>query len=323
MAQDTSLLMPVMVRPFWSCSMKQAAPTPCRAKRPSSNSQYFLLPLRAFSSIATSHDVIDVRAGAQFRLTAHGEMGIEEFPNLRVGILHVAKYQSFRLLHGLHARRHEALGQPVGAEGALLHHPFAAHGISGIRWLLVFEVGGWRILVVEASCPEGTAGHAVTATDAAVLIHHDEAVIPLPGGLGGTDPDAGRVGAVVAEQEERLLLQFLGQVEVLLTGERMLVVVGPEPLDLLLLVVVRRYVVELMAGLDGLLGGLCVQLRHIYHHRPLLGGESLGMGRERSRSRLHLPKPIEDWQSPQSQRGDSGHLQEASSAALHHFFSLG
>ena len=78
---------------------------------------------------------------------------------------------------------------------------------------------------IEAARAVGTGGHAVAAADAAVHVHHHDAVLlPLPGRLGGADLDAGRVRAVVAQHQHRLLLQGVGHVRVRLVGEGVLVV---------------------------------------------------------------------------------------------------
>ncbi len=85
---------------------------------------------------------------------------------------------------------------------------------------------------VEAARAVRTRGHAVAAADAAVPVHHHDAVVAPPGGLGRADPHAGRVVAVVAEHQDRLAGQAPRRRTRLLVREGALERLLPDPLDL-------------------------------------------------------------------------------------------
>ena len=155
-----------------------------------------------------------------------GEERPEVLPHLGFFILQVSKD------HGSPGRfdagRLQPLGQPFGAEGALFHHPDLPGGITGI---LFFDVRA-GIFPVETPGAIGAAGHAKAAADAAVHVHHDDAVLPLEGGLGGTHPDAGGILAMVAQDQKVHVLQLFRKVRLLLPGKSVMEVLGPDPLDL-------------------------------------------------------------------------------------------
>ena len=165
------------------------------------------LPVSALSSITHPLNyVVNVGLCPEFGFTSNGIISLSSLPHLEFGIFKVAE------------RRHSLLagfdtGRIAGPRPAVLRRNCifrprrsARVGNSGLSSVLD---EGARVPEIEASRSVGTAGHAVPAADAAVKIHHGDAVRPLKGGLGGADPDTGRIRAVVAQDHERLFFRYL------------------------------------------------------------------------------------------------------------------
>jgi hypothetical protein len=95
-------------------------------------------------------------------------------------------------------------GQTLCAEVAFFNHTLHAGG----EFFIVGFDEGTRIPEVEASCTEGTGRHTEAAADAAVEIHHDDAVVVLKGRLGGAGPHARWIFAVIAQQQKRPVLHL-------------------------------------------------------------------------------------------------------------------
>ena len=118
---------------------------------------------------------------------------------------------------GLDARGRPALGQPLLAERALLDHALRAGGYVRVRCRAMCGRGSPQLKLRE---PYGQRGHAVAAADAAVLVHHHDAVVSLPRGLRRADAHARRVVAVVAEdQHRRVRAMPPGRLELILAGK--------------------------------------------------------------------------------------------------------
>ncbi len=186
---------------------------------------------------------------------------------------------------GRDAGRELALGEELGAEVALFHHARLPGGIVREGFLDI----GPGVPPVEAPGREGATRHAVAAADAAVHVHHDHAVVPPEGGLGGAHPDTGRIVAVVAEQQEGHVLDLLVHVLLIVPGEGVFVMVGPDPLDLPAYELFRGHgvlrvhrvgeigdIVDQVADIGTLFGGGIVQSAHIDYHGPALGRQGLG-----------------------------------------------
>ena len=119
--------------------------------------------------------------------------------------------------------------------------------------------------VVEPPGLVRTCGHAVPASDAPVPVHHDDAVLlPLPRRLCRTHPGAGRVVAMVAQQQD-----------VLLGGEAVFLAFESgfsNPVDVVPLVPVKGHVVLRPAGIQT---GSAFRpaFREIDHHAPPAAGQ--------------------------------------------------
>ena len=166
-------------------------------------------------------------------------------PDFRPGILHIAEDQGF-LLTGDDTGRKHPFGQPLLAEVAFLHDAFGAR--RKIRIDLRDKRPG--ITVVHASCAVGAGGHAKPATDAAVIVHHDDAVRSLERGLRGADPDAGRIRAVVAQNRQPQFLKVLSLIRMIFTGEDGGKRFRPDPFDLILGVAEIGNIVNRVTGGD-------------------------------------------------------------------------
>src|SRR5574337_1241297 len=146
----------------------------------------------------TSYQIVHARSGPDLGFAPDGIARLDELPDFRVLVLEIAEDQGV-LGRRLHAGRLFPDGQTLGAEGALLHHALGTGRIFPVRQL-GFQIGRRpRIAVVEAARAVGTGRHAEPAADAAVHVHHHDAVLlALERRLGRADPDAGRFFAVVA-----------------------------------------------------------------------------------------------------------------------------
>ena len=108
--------------------------------------------------------------------------------------------------------------------------PLDRVGYSGLVGSLMNCPG---ISPVKTPGPVRTAGHTEPAADTAVIIHHDDSVGPFKGGLGGTDPDTGGIGAVIAKHQKRFVFHPFGQKLILIVRKGVFVLFLPDPLDLL------------------------------------------------------------------------------------------
>jgi hypothetical protein len=129
-----------------------------------------------------------------------------------------------------------------------------------------------------------------------VHVHHDDAVLPLEGGLGGTHPDAGGIGAVVAQHQEGHVLHFFRHVRRRIPGKGVVEMLGPQPLNFIapghrgveFQLVIRgvdeiRDIMHPVADGGALLGGSIIQFFLVDHHGP-----AFGLQRTRSRDDLGL-----------------------------------
>ena len=129
---------------------------------------------------------------------------------------------------------------------------------------------------VEASRSVGAGCHAEAASDATVVVDGDKPAGRLVGGAGKADTHAGRVGAVVAEQEEAPLLDAFGKDGGRIGCEGVFKRVVPDPLHFLGSGDVG-HVVELMAGIhDGLHLFRTGEAAGVYDHGPAMGLQPSG-----------------------------------------------
>ncbi len=141
--------------------------------------------------------------------------------------------------------------QHLGTERALLNHtPFTCRerGIELPPFLFELDT---RVEPVKAPGAVGAGSHTEPAADTAVPVHHGDAIARvLERSLGGADPHARRVFAVVTQQQVLPLLQFFADQLVVLGRERVLIMLPPDPLDLILDALESWHVMKLVAGID-------------------------------------------------------------------------
>jgi len=103
-------------------------------------------------------------------------------------------------------------------------------------------------------------------------VHHDNTVVAPPGGTGRTDLNAGRLVAMVTQQQGGgMLILFLEEFELLFV-ECVFELLFPHPLDLVFRTFEFRDIVCMMTGLDTVFAVLClVALLEIHHHGPPFG----------------------------------------------------
>ena len=262
-------------------------------------------------------DVVHAGLGAQSGFAADGEVLRQGLTHGRTRIVQVA--EDHRAFGGFHAGGELALSQAFGAERALLDHAAGTHGELGVHILHV----GLRIAEVEAAGAERAAGHAETAADAAVGVHHHDAVLTLEGGGGGAHAYAGRVFAVVAQQEEIAVQELFGHVGVHVVREDVGVLVRPDPFDVL------------VAGDGGHVVGMVARVDHalemfrrgelagVDDHGPAFGVQGIRFvgvaalgGRGARREGAGLAPGCEGQGGSRAQRkgGETGYLQKVSSA---------
>ena len=156
--------------------------------------------------MATSHDVIHGRLGTNGLFAPDSVMGSNQFTDLGFRIVQIAEGQFS--LGSLHAGGQLADSQPLCAEIAFFHHPFHTGG----EFFIGLGDKGPGVAKVEATGTVRTGHHAEAAADAAVKVHHHDAVpFPLEGRLCRTGAHAGWIFAVVAQHQKRLVLDIFAQ----------------------------------------------------------------------------------------------------------------
>ncbi len=185
--------------------------------------------------------------GAQFRPPADGEAPPDQAPDFRSGVFHVSKHQGL-FLAGRHAGREDPPAESFLAEIAFFHHALGSR-----REILVdlFDKGP-GITVVHTPCAVGTGGHAEPASDAAVVVHRDDSIGPPEGGLRGTDPDAGRVVAVIAENGQGAVPHLLRHLGNRFSMKYFLAGFEFYPIDLILGVAEIGDIMREMTGVDAI-----------------------------------------------------------------------
>ncbi len=196
-----------------------------------------------------------------------------QLADVRSGIIQIAK-QNGVLPAGQNTGRQHSLNQPFLAEVALLHDTFGARREV---WIDLRNKRP-RVAEIHASCSVRAGGHAKPATDAAVIIHHDDAVGPPERGLRGADPDAGRIFAVIAHHGNLELLQRLSGIGMVFGGEDSGKRFVPDPFDFIFGVPEVRDIVRCMAGGDAF-GAISGTFGGVNHHGPAFGHKRFN-GRE-------------------------------------------
>jgi hypothetical protein len=108
------------------------------------------------------------------------------------------------------------------------------------------------IFPVKASRSIRATRHAVAASDAAVKIHHHDAVFSLPGGPGRTVLYTGGVFAVIAEKGHGIDPVILGREFERMFRKYLVIRDGPDPFDLFFAVAEIGNIVDSMAGVDAI-----------------------------------------------------------------------
>jgi len=137
------------------------------------------------------------------------------------------------LFAGLYTCRNLPDGDPLVTEGTFLHDPFGAGRVFFVRFGFIQHSPG--IPEIKAPGPVGTRGHTEAASDAAMIIHHHNPVFfPFKGCLCRTNPDTGRVFAMVAKDHEGHMLDLFIYKFIFLAREGIVVRGFPDPFDLIL-----------------------------------------------------------------------------------------
>src|SRR5262249_20736384 len=125
-----------------------------------------------------------------FELNEHA-LVFQDIRNLAVRIENVPELTRARGAD-LQAGRVAARARPLDTEVAFFHDPLTTWAIAEVghvRVDLLFRDG--RFGEIEVPSPEWAGSCAVSTTDAPVVIDDRDAVAFLPGGMDGTDFDAG------------------------------------------------------------------------------------------------------------------------------------
>ena len=149
--------------------------------------------------MATSQDVIDLRARPKMGFSLDGGVLAKDSPYLRISVFQIAKNKGL-ILAGFHARRNETFCEPFVAEIAFLHHSSGTCGVIPVDRCFYERT---RVPPVQAPGSVRAGGHAESAADTPVVVHHDDAVRSPKCRLNRTDSDAGRVVAVITKNHER------------------------------------------------------------------------------------------------------------------------
>jgi hypothetical protein len=204
--------------------------------------------MSTFSSISSSHDIINLRLSPQFRLAANGEMSLEKLAHIGIRVAQVAEKQSL-FFAGYHAGREKSCGQSLYAEIALLHNSFGPGRKSGVDFLDKRP----GVSIIHGPGSIGASGNAEAASNASMIIHHDDSVLcPLEGRLRRTHPDTGRVFTMIAEDKDRSLLDTGLDVRMFLARESIPKPFRPYPFNLILLVAEIWNIMDIVAGLDAI-----------------------------------------------------------------------
>ena len=79
----------------------------------------------------------------------------------------------------------------MNAESAFFHDALPAHAVTQIMLFLINLIFGYhRVTPVKPAPPIRAGRHAVPAANAPIVVHYNNAVRLLPGGLGGAGLDA-------------------------------------------------------------------------------------------------------------------------------------
>ena len=149
--------------------------------------------------------------------------------------------------------------------------PIGPGGKFAVHFLVIQAQA--RILEIETAAAVGTCGHAETAPDTAVKIHqHDAIAFAFESGLGRAHPHAGRILAMVAQNQVGAVLGFFIYEWVWIIRKGIMVMGFPNPFDFMVCILKIRDVVGLMTGFDhGFQVMGTVEPAGIDDHAPLLG----------------------------------------------------
>ena len=131
---------------------------------------------------------------SQFGPSPYGLAATNEVTDFRFGLRDISKEKGL-IPAGRHTGRLQIFGEALIAEIAFLHNPVSPGGIFRVDR---FDKGAW-VSEIHAPCPVRAGSDTEPAPDAPVIIHHDYAVAPLKRSLRRAYTDAGRIAAVVAQ----------------------------------------------------------------------------------------------------------------------------
>ena len=155
----------------------------------------------------TSYQVIDLRLSPEAWLAPDGEPLREQHTYRRIRIRHITKMNR-SMGAGFNTGGDLPRGQALPAQVALLHDSLCPRRKV---WVDFLQEGSW-IDPVEAPGTIRTRCDAIAAPDAAMRIHHHNAVLALPRCLRRTHSDTGRIVTMVTKQEHRLFSQVAFEV---------------------------------------------------------------------------------------------------------------
>jgi hypothetical protein len=199
-------------------------------------------------------EVIKLRFCTQIFLEPKDPLAIDDVPNLAVGIEKIPKFPR-PCGTGFHTGWISSGPHPLDTKGAFVHGTFHSGSISKVvdgRVYLLF--GNVRLCPVENPSFVRAGCNAVSASNTPVVIHHDDPIRFLPGGVDRTYLHAGRLLTLLAlnrEIDESLLgNQFRVIVMFRVFEIDQVSSLEPENPDPLELRIMARMVVFLHTGID-------------------------------------------------------------------------
>jgi hypothetical protein len=264
--------------------------------------------------MSSSYDIIYLRLSPQLGFAPKSKPIQEHFTDLGMRISQVPEAESL-LFAGFYAGGHESPGQPLFTEIAFFHHPFGPGGEFRIGHL--DKRAG--VSEIHRPGPIGTSGDTEPASNTPVVVHHDNPVFfSLESGLGGAYPHAGRVRAMVAQNQDWPFGQSLFKIGVLLAREHIPERLVPDPLDLILGVTKIGNVVNPMAGVYAVLTSAGA-LPEVHDHGPPFAYPTCRIAQE-LRGWI-FPEGLKRWLNSQPEEGEPGYFQEG--PTLQNWASLG
>jgi hypothetical protein len=213
------------------------------------------------------------------------------------------------LFAGLDTGRNLTDSYPLVTKGTFFHDPFGAGRVFFVRFGFI-QHRSW-IPEIKASGPIGTGGHAEAASDAAMIIHHHNPVFfPFKGRLCRTNPDTGRVFAMVAKDHKGHMFDLFIYKFIFFGREGIVVGRFPDPFDLIFPVPEIRNVMGAVTGVHAF-GTVFLfgTLPHVYNHGPPFTLQTFPVGSILRCLKLTGQEQLKCSVTPKTQkRGESGNL---------------